>query len=139
MQLIADPVLAGVALERIRAHLVDPGILLLDFFVPDEATHPPGAPVVEARTVALYDGKIAHRSETVVDVEARRIDVRSRYEKRVGPMILAREDETLALTWYSEDEATALVAEAGFRDIRIEPPAFVDTRSAQRFAISARL
>ena len=54
-------------------------------------------------------------------------------------MILAREDETLALTWYSEDEATALVAEAGFRDVRIEPPAFVDKRSAQRFAISARL
>lgn len=140
LQLIVDPTLAHAALERIRAHLVDPGILLLDFFVPDEALHPPGAPVVEARTVAVYEGlKIAHRSETAVDVDSRRIDIRSRYEKRTGPMILAREDETLALTWYSEDEAVALVAAAGFRDVRIEPPAFVDKRSALRFAISARL
>ena len=140
LQLIVDPHAACAALERIRAHLVEPGVLLLDFFVPVEAIHPPGAPVAEARTVALYDGmKIAHRSETRVDVEGRRIDVRSRYEKRSGPMILAREDEALALTWYSEEEATALVADAGFRDIRIEPPSFDDTRAHQRFALSARL
>ncbi len=140
LQLIVDPHAACTALERIRAHLVEPGVLLLDFFVPVEAIHPPGAPVAEARTVALYDGmKIAHRSETRVDVEGRRIDVRSRYEKRSGPMILAREDEALALTWYSEEEATALVADAGFRDIRIEPPSFDDTRAHQRFALSARL
>jgi SAM-dependent methyltransferase len=140
LQLIADPVAAGRALARIRAHLVDPGVLLLDFFVPDEAVHPPGAPVVEARTLPLYDGlKIAHRSETTIDVDARRIDVRSRYEKRSGPMILAREDELVSLTWYDEDEAVALVAGAGFADVRVEPPAFVDGRAQHRFAISARL
>lgn len=140
LQLVVDPHAACTALERIRAHLVDPGILLLDFLVPDVAVHPPGAPVVEARTLPLYDGlKIAHRSETFVDVDGRRIDVRSRYEKRTGPMILAREDETLALTWYTEDEASALVADAGFRDIRIEPSPFADRRAQQRFAVSARI
>ncbi|MBK7743053.1 MAG: class I SAM-dependent methyltransferase [Betaproteobacteria bacterium] len=140
LQLIVDPHAACTALERIRAHLVDPGLLLLDFLVPDVAVHPPGAPVVEARTLPLYDGfKIAHRSETFVDVDGRRIDVRSRYEKRTGPMILAREDETLALTWYTEDEATALVADAGFRDIRIEPSPFADRRAQRRFAVSARI
>ena len=140
LQLVVDPHAACTALERIRAHLVEPGILLLDFFVPNEAVHPPGAPVAEARTVALHDRmKIAHRWETHVDVEGRRIDVKSRYEKRSGPMILAREDETLSLTWYSEDEAKALVADAGFRDIRIEPPAFADTRAHQRFGLSARI
>jgi len=140
LQLIADPVAAGRALERIRAHLIDPGVLLLDFFVPDEAVHPPGAPVVEARTLPLYDGlRIAHRSETTVDVDARRIDVKSRYEKRSGPMILAREDELISLTWYDEDEAVALVAGAGFADVRVLPPAFVDGRAQHRFAIAARL
>ncbi|MBK9676867.1 MAG: hypothetical protein IPO82_17150 [Betaproteobacteria bacterium] len=54
-------------------------------------------------------------------------------------MILAREDETLALTWYTEDEATALVADAGFRDIRIEPSPFADRRAQRRFAVSARI
>ena len=75
-QLLTDPVAAQKALERIRAHLVDPGLLLLDLFVPAEAEHPPGAPVVEVQTITLSDGtKIARRSEVFVDVDGRRIDI----------------------------------------------------------------
>jgi len=138
-QLIVDPDAARSALEQLRAHLVPPGVLLLDLFVPRYAANPPGAPLVEARTVALADGtRIAHRSETFVDAVGRRIDTKSRYERRMGPAILAREDETLAVTWYSEDEIVALVGEAGYRDIRIEPPAFAPDNDAHRFAVAAR-
>jgi trans-aconitate methyltransferase len=138
-QLLVDPTAARNALERLRAHLVLPGVLLLDLLVPRHAANPPGAPLVEARTVALADGtRIAHRSETFVDAEGRRIDTKSRYERRMGPAILAREDETLAITWYSEEEIVALVGEAGYRDIRIEPPAFAPDADAHRFGLSAR-
>jgi SAM-dependent methyltransferase len=138
-QLIVDTAAARSALERLRAHLVPPGLLLLDLFVPRYAANPPGAPLVEARTVALADGtRIAHRSETFVDTAGRRIDTKSRYERRMGPAILAREDETLAVTWYSEDEIVALLGEAGYRDIRAEPPAFASDDDAQRFAVSAK-
>ena len=138
-QLIVDPVAARSALERIRAHLVPPSLLLLDLFVPRQAENPPGAPVVEARTVALADGtRIAHRSEMLVDSDAHRIDTKSRFERRMGPAILAREDETVAITWYDEDAIVALLGDAGFRDVRIEAPAHASDADARRFALCAR-
>ena len=123
-QLLTDPSAALDALLRIRAHLLDPGLLLLDLFVPRGAEHPPGAAVVEVRAVEPIEGcRIGLRSETFVDVELRRIDVRSRYERRDARAITAREDEALALTWYSEEEAVTLLADAGYREIRVGPPA----------------
>jgi len=138
-QLIVDPVAAMTALERLRAHLIDPGLLLLDFVVPAEALHPPGAPVVEVRSVTLDDGtKIALRSETIVDVEGRRIDTRGRYERREGARLLAREDETIALTWYDEDEIVALLTDTGYRDIAIEVSPLPAAGVERRFAVRAR-
>jgi hypothetical protein len=142
-QLLTDPVAAQKALERLRAHLVDPGLLLMDFYVPAEAMHPPGAPMVQVETVTLPDGTtIARRSEVVVDAEGRRIDVRSRYEQRARATITAREDETLAFTWYDEDEAVALLRDAGYRDVTVGPPAWVSGKETpegkRRFSVSAR-
>src|SRR5690348_14532034 len=130
------------ALLRIRAHLVDPGLLLIDFFVPAEAAHPPGAPVVEFRIVKLPDGtQIARRSEAVVDAAARRSTVRSRFERRRGTRVMAREDDTCFLTWYGERQIAELVADAGFHDIRCEDmPSFPPLGGApgRRFAVLAR-
>ncbi len=141
-QLLVDPVAAQRMLERIRAHLVAPGLLLMDLYVPAEATHPPGAPVVHVQTVSLPDGtKIARRSELFVDAEGRRIDIRSRYEQRERATIVAREDEVLALTWYSEDEIVALLGDAGFSDVAVGPAAWpVDDETPEgerRFSVSA--
>jgi SAM-dependent methyltransferase len=137
-QLLTDPTAALDALLRIRAHLIDPGVLLLDLFVPGGAEHPPGAPVVEVRTVAASaDCRIGLRSETSVDVALRRIDVRSRYERRDRHTITAREDEMLALTWYSEDEALTLLKDAGYHDLNIEPAAR-PRDDGRHFAVTAR-
>jgi hypothetical protein len=136
--LLADPIAALDALLRIRAHLIDPGLLLLDLFVPAEAEHPPGAPIVEVRTVTSGEGvHIGLRTETSCDVDLHRIDVRSRYERRDRTTITAREDETWALTWYTEDEAVTLLGDAGYRDIRIEPAAW-PREDGRHFAVSAR-
>jgi len=118
--------------------LIDPGLLLLDLFVPAEAEHPPGAPIVEVRTVTAGEGvHIGLRSETSCDVDLRRIDVRTRYERRDQTTITAREDETWALTWYTEDEAVRLLGDAGYRDIRIEPAAW-PREDGRHFAVSAK-
>jgi hypothetical protein len=136
-QVLTDPVAALDALLRIRAHLVDPGLLLLDLFVPAGAEHPPGAPVVEIRMVTPSEGmQIGLRSETFLDVDMRRIDVRNRYERRDRKAITAREDETRALTWYSEDEAASLLTDAGYRDIRIEPASW-RCDDGRHFCVSA--
>jgi hypothetical protein len=141
-QLLTNPIAARGALERIRAHLVDPGLLLVDLYMPAEATHRPGAPDVHVRTVTLEDGtRIALRSEVDVTVEAKRIDIRSRYEHRNRTALLAREDETLAITWYDEDEITELLREAGYRDIVCGPPAWPAGADApvgeRRFSVTA--
>jgi hypothetical protein len=138
-QLLVDPIAATKALERLRAHLVAPGLLFVDCFVPAEALHPPGAPVVEVRAVTLSDGtKIALRSETFVDTEGRRIDIKSRYERRDRATILAREDETLAITWYAQEEIVALVSAAGYGDVAIEASSIAATGGERRFTVRAR-
>ena len=143
-QLLTDPVAAQKALERIRAHLVDPGLLLMDMYVPAEATHPPGAPVVQIQTVTLPDGtKIARRSEVFVDVEGKRIDIKSRYEQRERATITSREDESLPVTWYSEDEIVALLRGAGYRDVTIGDPAWgtdeTTPEGERRYSVSAKV
>ena len=119
-QQIMDPTLAFAALARVAAHLVAPGILLLDMVIPGAALHAPGAPLVEVRTVTTAQREtLVERSETLVDVEGRRLSRRSRFEKRAGPRIVGREDERSAMTWYTEDELRALVRDAGFAAVEI--------------------
>jgi len=137
-QALANPVAALDALLRIRAHLIDPGLLFLDLFVPAGAEHPPGAPVVEVRMVTPMEGtRIGLRSEIFIDVPMRRIDVRARYERRESKTITAREDETRALTWYTEEEATTLLTDAGYRDVSIEPASWRSS-DGRHFLASAR-
>jgi hypothetical protein len=94
--------------------------------------------VVEVRTVAAAaDCRIGLRSETFIDVALRRIDVKSRYERRDRHTITAREDQTLALTWYSEDEALTLLRDAGYRDLTVEPAA-CPRDDGRHFAVTAR-
>jgi SAM-dependent methyltransferase len=136
-QSLVDPIAALDALLRVRAHLIDPGLLLLDLFVPKQAEHPPGAPIVEVRTVIPGEGvQIGARSETVLDVDLRRLDVKTRYERRDRTAITAREDETLALTWYSEEQAITLVRDAGYRDLHTEPLAW-SRDGGRHFALAA--
>ena len=47
------------------------------------------------------------------------------------------EDETRALTWYTEEEATTLLTDAGYRDVTIEPPPWRN-EEGRHFLVSAR-
>ena len=116
-QLITEPGAALLALQRIRAHLVDPGILLLDMFVPAESELRLGAPLVEVRTVRLGDGsQIALRSESTAWADARIVRTEYRYAHRRGATRLAEEHEKITLTWYAPEEISALLTDAGFSD-----------------------
>ncbi|MBK9116591.1 MAG: class I SAM-dependent methyltransferase [Betaproteobacteria bacterium] len=123
-QLLAQPWLAAAALERIRAHLVDPGLLFVDCRVPPLAVQRLGAPLVEVRTVRLADGaQIALRSETTWSAEARLARAANRYAHRRGAQRLAEEHERIAWTWYPADECRDLLLAAGYRHVDIGPPA----------------
>lgn len=126
-QLLVEPRLAAAALERIRAHLVDPGLLVVDCRVPPPSVQRLGAPLVEVRTVKLADGaQIALRSETTWSAEARLAHAANRYAHRRGAQRLAEEHERIAWTWYPADECRDLVLAAGFRHVEIGPPARAD-------------
>jgi len=137
-QRLVDRVAALDALLRLRAHLVEPGIILLDLAIPAHAEHPPGAPVIEVRQAVLDDGsRIACRSETLVDAAHRSVRTERRFERRGGGRIIEREDEIRTMTWYSEDQIVTLLGDAGYRDVRIEPSPCVGD-DARYFAVSAR-
>lgn len=138
-QLITDPLAAVAALHRIRAHLVAPGVLLLDLFVPSESAQRLAAPLVEVRTVKIADGtQITLRSETTMWTEARLVRSENRYAHRRGAQLLAEEHASLTLTWYSPEEITSVLADADFRDVRIETNAPAED-GATRFALSAHI
>lgn len=123
-QLFAEPSLAAAALERIRAHLVDPGLLFVDCRVPPLAVQRLGAPLVEVRTVRLADGaQIALRSETTWSADARLARAANRYAHRRGAQRLAEERERIAWTWYPADECRDVLLAAGYRHVEIGPPA----------------
>ena len=137
-QLVASPPAASAALARVKAHLVPPGVLLLDLSVPEAGLHPPGAPIVEIRSVRLADGtRITLRTETLVNADARRLEVASRYEKREANGERSREDGRHARTWYEEDDIVTLLTATGFTDIAIEPTPR-PSPNERRFAVRAR-
>jgi Methyltransferase domain len=123
-QLLTDPNEAAAALERLRAHLVAPGLLFVDCRIPPAAVQRLGAPLVEVRTVRLADGtQIAVRSETTWTAEAQIARAANRYAHRRGAQRLAEEHETIASTWYAADECTALLLAAGFNEVTPGPGA----------------
>jgi SAM-dependent methyltransferase len=137
-QAVSDAATAGATLARLRAHLIDPALILIDFRVPPEGVQRIAAPLVEFRNASLADGsRIALRSETTMHPDARLAVSERRYVHRSGPARLAEEHLTRAKTWYSREDALTLVSEAGYRDVSIGPPA-QPVDEGEAFSIRAR-
>ena len=138
-QLITDHAASAAALERIRAHLVDPGILYVECRIPAVASQRLGAPLVEVRTVKIDDEtQIALRSETTWWADARLVRAENRYAQRRGAQRLAEEHETVTTTWYAADEFAELVRAAGFREVTTGP-APVDVEEGEAFTVTAHV
>lgn len=136
-QRIADGSVALAALRRLRMHLVDPAILVVEARVPDYAGTRPGAPLVELRSVALPDGsQIRMRSETSIDADAKLARMDARYTHRRGAQALGEEHARRSLTWYDEDELASMVSQAGWREVAVERPAWAADAAA--FVVVAR-
>lgn len=128
---------ARAALLRIRAHLVEPGLLMLDLYVPSESAQRIAAPLVEVRSATLADGsRIALRSETTMYPDARLARIETRYVHRRGHDLLAEENEAVSVTWYTPDDITTLLLDAGYRDATVgESPR--EGGDTQTFSVTA--
>lgn len=128
------------ALQRLRAHFVDPGVLIIECVTPEYAQHPPGASIIEIERVKLDDGSmITRRSERQVDAEAQRMELTERYERRSGAAVTMREDARATMAWYTSDEMLELVHDAGFANGRVENLRTLEPDEATRFAVIASL
>jgi hypothetical protein len=136
-----QPTRISEALHRLRAHLIGPGMLIVEVTIPEYAEHPPGAAIVEVYRVKLDDGSvITRRSEQRVNADARCADITERYERRSGAAVTAREDARFTLNWHTAPEMMQLLSEAGFTTIRSEErPSREGTREARRFAVIGTL
>ena len=138
-QRLIDVDRARAALERIHAHLIEPGVLLLDLYVPPERSQRIAAPLVEVRSVTLDDGsRIALRSETTMYPDASLARTASRYVHRRGSDLLCEEAEAIAVTWYTPDDIVSLVHDAGFDDVVVGAPPRAATEG-QAFSIRAHV
>jgi cyclopropane fatty-acyl-phospholipid synthase-like methyltransferase len=132
---IADARDAAAALARMRAHLVDPGTLLIACEVPSTTKQRLAAPLIEVQTVTLADdSRIVRRSETTWTAETRVVRAQERYTQRRGTQRVAEESETWRGTWYEPADIEALARDAGYREVATEPLPFADGS----FALVAR-
>jgi SAM-dependent methyltransferase len=135
---IVDPQSAREALERIRAHLVQPGTLIVACHVPSTTLQRLAAPLVEVRTAKLPDGsQIALRSETTWTEGARSMRAHRRYSQRRGTRLVAEESETARATWYAPSDIVEVALAAGFRDARTEPLPAASDYEGETFALIA--
>jgi hypothetical protein len=74
----------------------------------------------------------------VIDVARRRSIVHSRFGATRSYRRPAREDDVREITWYAEDEIAALVADAGYHDVRFEVLPWRGGARARHYAVSAR-
>ena len=127
-QLLSDRADASEALRRIHLHLVPGGQLLLETFVPNEASdsawdarlgeHAIGDMSVWGPTL-LPDGTsvtVQVRMDSIDRFEQIKVDTR-RYERRREEELIATEMHHLHLRWYCKHELTLMLEQAGFRDI----------------------
>ncbi len=138
LQCLTDPAAAASTLVRLRMHLVEPAIVVVDFHVPPAARQNLAAPLVEVRTASLPDGtRITLRSETAWTPDARLAHAAGRYTQRRGTQSLAEEHEAVRSTWYEPAEAVALLEAAEFVDVRVLPSPR-EREDPGAFAITAR-
>ncbi len=115
LQFLTDPAAVQTALARLHAHLLTPGVLLVEFEIPPIARQNLAAPLVEISTTQLADGsRITLRSESTWTPEAKLSRSERRYTQRRGAQRIGEEHEVVRATWYEPGEAVALVAAAGF-------------------------
>jgi SAM-dependent methyltransferase len=137
--LLTDPMAARAALERIRAHLVPPGVLVIECFVPGSAQQRLAAPLVEVTTAKLGDGsQIVRRSETTWTPEAKLERAHYRYTHRRGNERLGEEHAVITATWYERDEIAGVVRDAGYAQVSIaDRPG--ETVAGDAFVLHARM
>jgi len=109
-QLIVDRENALKSLKALHKHMEAHGDLLIDIFVPDKTNNARSSSCVRIDEHI----EITQATEYVFQEQKRRAQAFCRYELRVDGTVKQQEQELIEVTWYTDDELTQLLNEAGF-------------------------
>ncbi len=120
LQLVIDPALASQALERVRLHLVDGGVLV----APIMTLWWEGQPLETSwERIAPFPsgGEVRRRAWSRYDPETACEETRDTYQVVVDDEVVAEEvhERAPATRSYSQAEARELFEAAGYRDVQI--------------------
>jgi ubiquinone/menaquinone biosynthesis C-methylase UbiE len=110
-QLITDKNEALAALKNLRAHMVTSGNLLIDFFVPETSN----TAASTRETILDEKTKIRLTTRYKFDIDNRLAYGFCEYEKLIDNVVHEKEEETIKICWYQDEELENLLIKAGFK------------------------
>ena len=125
-QLLTDPADATEALRRFRTHLEPGGTLVMSLML--LYTEPPPAPVFATEWTAWReatrptDGAVfRRRSRSTYDMPGQLESTEDEYQLVLNDQVVTSEShaQSPATRWYTQAQALALLASAGFTDVRL--------------------
>lgn len=121
-QLIVEHDVALQALQNIHAHMHKGGNLFLDIFVPDSSFDPA---MLSSHTAYVDDRTtIAFSACYELCQEKQYIDAFCTYELSVDACVQKREYEHMRFVWYTDEQLSVLLDQAGFEIITIHEKSF---------------
>ena len=109
-QLIVEREHALISLKALHKHMDAHGDLLIDIFVPDRTDNARSSSCIRINEQI----EIKQAARYIFQEEARRAQAFCLYELIVDGAVKQQENELIEVTWYTDDELTQLLNEAGF-------------------------
>lgn len=119
-QLITDRAIALAVLKKLHAHMLSQADLLIDIFVPDRTMDPRSVRIARVDDTT----SVRQTSRYIFDEQTKIADAYCLYELIVNGLVTEQENELIALTWYSDEELTQLLEDAGFKVIKFYDETF---------------
>lgn len=119
-QLITDRASALASLQNLHTHMQKNGTLLIDIFVPNTSS----TERITRSARIDQNATITCSTRYIFDEEKKIADAFCTYELIVNGMLEKQEHELLQITWYSDEEITDLLTQAGFEVIRFYDETF---------------
>lgn len=114
-QLICDRMNALQALKNLHAHLVDDSNLFIDIFVPETT----GDPSSTSTQNIDNNSQLRMTKKYIFEHDKQIAQALCTYELIMNGVVQQTEQEILQVVWYSDEQWAKLLAQAGFKIIKI--------------------
>lgn len=126
-QLIIDKNIAQQALQKLHAHMLPGGTLLIDIFTPYH-----GQDISFERIARLNETQtIKMTTRHVYDVPNKQAQAFCHFQLYQQGLVIEEDNELLEMTWYDDEEFKIFCAQAGFKLVQIHEEQFPNMAPAR--------